>query len=248
MKTSAELKHEVAQAVLAHFKPDPNQVVGMGTGSTVNALIDALAQSNTKWAGAVATSESTQARLKAAGMPVYTLDQIDMLPIYIDGADEIDPQGCMTKGGGGALTLEKIVAAQAKQFVCVADESKLVSHLGAFPLPIEIIPAAYAPLQRRLQTFKGGQVRLRAQKPVSEQTSDRAPSTSAGAPTVQPFVTAHGLWILDVAGWTIDNPLALEKELSTWPGVVTVGVFAQQKAHVALIGTQAGVQTLKFES
>jgi ribose 5-phosphate isomerase A len=165
-------------------------------------------------------------RLKALGIPVFDSNEVESLSVYIDGADEIDPQGHMVKGGGAALTREKIVAAQSKKFVCIADESKLVGALGAFPLPVEVIPMATARVMRQFVAMGGSAVvRLK---------------------DGQPLVTDNGQHIVDVKGLTITDPVAFETEVSQWPGVVTVGVFALQKAQVCLLGTAQGVKTLAF--
>lgn len=219
-----ELKALVGQAALQYVVP--GDIVGVGTGSTVNKFIDALATIKDQIKGAVSSSEASTQRLKALGIPVFDSNEVDGLSVYIDGADEIDHQGHMVKGGGAALTREKIVAAQSKRFVCIADESKLVQALGAFPLPVEIIPMSAARLSRQFAAM-GGNATLRMKD---------------GAP----LVTDNGQHILDVRGLQITDPLAFETEVSQWPGVVTVGVFAHQKAAVCLLGTSAGVKTLKF--
>ncbi|NBX54531.1 MAG: ribose-5-phosphate isomerase RpiA [Betaproteobacteria bacterium] len=218
------LKTLVGRAALAHVVP--GQVLGVGTGSTVNKFIEALASVRETIPGAVSSSEASTQRLLALGIPVLQAHAVEGLSVYIDGADEIDGQGFMVKGGGAALTREKIVAAMAQRFVCIADESKQVQTLGAFPLPVEVIPMAAAPLVRRFAQM-GGQAALRL----------------IGG---QPLVTDNGQHILDVRGLAIDDPLAFEDRVSQWPGVVTVGVFAHQKAHVCLLGTATGVKTLTF--
>jgi len=200
--------------------------VGVGTGSTVNKFIDALATIKDQIKGAVSSSEASTQRLKALGIPVFDSNEVEGLSVYIDGADEIDHQGHMVKGGGAALTREKIVAAQSKRFVCIADESKLVQTLGSFPLPVEIIPMSAARLSRQFATM-GGTATVRLKD---------------GAP----LVTDNGQHILDVRGLQITDPLAFETQVSQWPGVVTVGVFAHQKAAVCLLGTSTGVKTLTF--
>jgi ribose 5-phosphate isomerase A len=219
-----ELKALVGQAALQYVVP--GDIVGVGTGSTVNKFIDALATIKDQIKGAVSSSEASTQRLKALGIPVFDSNEVEGLSVYIDGADEIDHQGHMVKGGGAALTREKIVAAQSKRFVCIADESKLVQALGAFPLPVEIIPMSAARLSRQFAAM-GGNATLRMKD---------------GAP----LVTDNGQHILDVRGLQITDPLAFETEVSQWPGVVTVGVFAHQKAAVCLLGTSAGVKTLTF--
>ena len=222
--TQDELKALVGQAALQYVTP--GEIVGVGTGSTVNKFIDALASIKDQIAGAVSSSEASTARLKALGIAVFEANEVGELSVYIDGADEIDAQGHMVKGGGAALTREKIVAAQSRRFVCIADESKLVKALGAFPLPVEVIPMATARLVRQFAAL-GGQARLRMKD---------------GAP----LVTDNGQHILDVTGLQIADPLAFENQVNQWPGVVTVGVFAHQKASVCLLGTPDGVKTLTF--
>ena len=222
--TQDELKTLVGQAALAYVPA--GEVVGVGTGSTVNKFIDALATLKDRIRGAVSSSEASTARLRAAGITVFEADQVDTLSVYIDGADEIDERGYMIKGGGAALTREKIVAAQSRQFICIADESKLVKTLGAFPLPVEVIPMASARLIRQFAALGGSaQVRLQGG---------------------QPLVTDNGQHIVDVTGLQITDPLRFETDVSQWPGVVTVGVFAYQKAQVCLLGTASGVKTLTF--
>lgn len=222
--TQDELKTRVGQAALA-FVP-AGEVVGVGTGSTVNKFIDALATIKDRIRGAVSSSEASTARLRAAGITVFDAQEVDTLSVYIDGADEIDGHGYMIKGGGAALTREKIVAAQSRKFICIADESKLVKTLGAFPLPVEVIPMASARIIRQFAALGGtAQVRLKEGQPV---------------------VTDNGQHLVDVKGLHITDPLRFETEVSQWPGVVTVGVFAHQKAQVCLLGTASGVKTLNF--
>ena len=222
--TQDELKTLVGQAALAYVPG--GEVVGVGTGSTVNKFIDALATIKERIRGAVSSSEASTARLRAAGITVFEAEDVDTLSVYIDGADEIDGQGYMIKGGGAALTREKIVAAQSRQFICIADESKLVKTLGAFPLPVEVIPMASARISRQFAALGGtAQVRLK---------------------DGQPLVTDNGQHIVDVKGLQITDPLRFETDVSQWPGVVTVGVFAHQKAQVCLLGTASGVKTLTF--
>ncbi|MEO0028947.1 MAG: Ribose-5-phosphate isomerase [Pseudomonadota bacterium] len=222
--TQDELKALVGQAALQYVVP--GQIVGVGTGSTVNKFIDALASMKDQIKGAVSSSEASTLRLKALGIPVFDSNEVAELAVYIDGADEINSQGHMVKGGGAALTREKIVAAQSKMFVCIADESKLVSVLGAFPLPVEVIPMATSRVIAQFAKW-GGQARVRLKDG-------------------QPLVTDNGQHIIDVTGLKIADPVAFEAEVSQWPGVVTVGVFAYQKAQVCLLGTSEGVKTLKF--
>lgn len=222
--TQDELKTLVGQAAVQYVVP--GDIVGVGTGSTVNKFIDALAAIKDRIPGAVSSSEASTTRLKALGIPVFEASEVGELAVYIDGADEIDGRGYMVKGGGAALTREKIVAAQSRRFVCIADESKLVSTLGAFPLPVEVIPMAAGRLVRQFAAL-GGQARVRLRDG-------------------KPLVTDNGQHILDVTGLTIDDPLAFESTVNQWPGVVTVGVFAHQKADVCLLGTASGVRTLTF--
>jgi len=219
-----ELKALVGQAALQYVVP--GQIVGVGTGSTVNKFIEALASMKDQIKGAVSSSEASTVRLKALGICVFDSNEVAELSVYIDGADEINGQGYMVKGGGAALTREKIVAAQSKVFVCIADESKLVSVLGSFPLPVEVIPMSSARIMAQFAQM-GGQAQVRMKDG-------------------HPLVTDNGQHIMDVKGLQITHPLAFEAEVSQWPGVVTVGVFAYQKAHVCLLGTSAGVKTLKF--
>ena len=222
--TQDELKTLVGQAALQYVVP--GEIVGVGTGSTVNKFIDALASMKDQIKGAVSSSVASTERLKALGIPVFDSNEVAELSVYIDGADEIDGQGNMVKGGGAALTREKIVAAQSKVFVCIADESKLVETLGQFPLPVEVIPMA---AKRVMQQFAamGGKAHIRLKEG-------------------QPLVTDNGQIIVDVLGLKITDPLAFESQVSQWPGVVTVGVFAHQKAKVCLLGTATGVKTLTF--
>jgi ribose 5-phosphate isomerase A len=222
--TQDELKALVGQAALKYVVP--GEIVGVGTGSTVNHFIDALASMKDQIKGAVSSSEASTVRLKALGIPVFDSNDVERLSVYIDGADEIDKQGHMVKGGGAALTREKIVAAQSQQFVCIADESKLVAALGAFPLPVEVIPMATARVIRQFAAMGGvAAVRLK---------------------NGQPLVTDNGQHIVEVKGLTITDPVAFESQVSQWPGVVTVGVFALQKAQVCLLGTSQGVKTLTY--
>ena len=223
--TQDELKTLVGQAALQYVVP--GEIVGVGTGSTVNKFIDALATMKDQIKGAVSSSEASTTRLKALGIAVFDSNDVTELSVYIDGADEIDGHGCMIKGGGAALTREKIVAAQSRRFVCIADESKQVQVLGKFPLPVEVIPMATRRLIRQFEALGGdATVRLKDGRPL---------------------VTDNGQHILDVTGLKISDPLAFESQVSQWPGVVTVGVFAHQRAQVCLLGTRDGVKTLKFQ-
>lgn len=222
--TQDELKTLVGRAALDYVVP--GEIVGVGTGSTVNKFIDALASIKDQIRGAVSSSVASTERLLALGIPVLDANAVDSLSVYIDGADEIDNQGYMVKGGGAALTREKIVAALARQFVCIADESKLVDVLGHFPLPVEVIPMATQRIVRQFEAL-GGQARVRLKDG-------------------QPLVTDNGQHLVDATGLQIRDPLQFESMVNQWPGVVTVGVFAHQKATVCLLGTASGVKTLKF--
>ncbi|MCZ8293025.1 MAG: ribose-5-phosphate isomerase RpiA [Hylemonella sp.] len=224
MLTQDELKTLVGQAALQYVVP--GEIVGVGTGSTVNKFIDALASMKGQIKGAVSSSVASTERLLALGIPVFEAGEVGELSVYIDGADEIDGRGYMIKGGGAALTREKIVAAQSRRFVCIADESKQVTVLGKFPLPVEVIPMATQRLIRQFAAL-GGTARVRMK----------------GA---EPLVTDNGQHILDVTGLQIREPLAFESEVNQWPGVVTVGVFAHQRAQVCLLGTVTGVKTLTY--
>ena len=223
--TQDELKALVARAALEHVVP--GEWVGVGTGSTVNHFIDALATMKERFAGVVSSSQASTARLLAHGIHVRDAGEVQRLPVYVDGADEIDGRGFMIKGGGAALTREKIVADLAERFVCIADASKQVAVLGKFPLPVEVIAMAAAQLARRFDAI-GGTATLRLQ---------------AGG---QPLLTDNGHPLMDVRGLQITDPLALEAEINQWPGVVTVGLFARHRASLCLLGTAAGVQTLVF--
>ncbi|MBT9456525.1 MAG: ribose-5-phosphate isomerase RpiA [Burkholderiaceae bacterium] len=218
--TQDELKALVAQAALAYVVP--GTVVGVGTGSTVDHFIDALASMKDRIVGAVSSSDRSTERLRARGINVVDASSVERLAVYIDGADEIDHDGNMIKGGGAALTREKIVADLANDFICIADASKLVPVLGRFPLPVEVIPMAATQLARRFQRI-GGQPTLR-----------------------DGVVTDNGCHILDVRGLQITDPLASEIEINQWPGVVTVGIFARHRASVCLLGTSEGVKTMRF--
>ena len=214
-----DLKRAVAQAAIAYVPDDC--VVGVGTGSTANFFIDALGGIKHKIRGAVASSEASAQRLQGHGIKVMPLNDAGTLPVYVDGADEVTRQLYMIKGGGGALTREKIVAAASKQFICVCDASKLVDVLGAFPLPIEVIPMARSYVARQLVVL-GGQPQLR-----------------------EGFTTDNGNLILDVRGLEMLNPVELETSLNHIAGVVTNGLFARRAADILLLGTADGVQTIK---
>jgi len=217
-----ELKALVGRAALDVVVP--GTVVGVGTGSTVNCFIDALATMKDRIAGAVSSSVASTQRLQAHGIPVLDANQVERVPVYIDGADEIDHQGHMVKGGGAALTREKIVADLAERFVCIADQSKLVPVMGRFPLPVEVIPMAAAQVARRFAAAYGGVATVRAG-----------------------VTTDNGNLILDVRGLQITDPLAMETEVNQWPGVVTVGIFARHRARLCLLGTPDGVKKLSFD-
>jgi ribose 5-phosphate isomerase A len=216
--TQDELKQAVARAAVEYV---PQGIIGVGTGSTANFFIDELAKVKGRFDGAVASSEATARRLAGHGIAVYELNDVGELEIYVDGADEITMHMHMIKGGGGALTREKIVAACSKQFICLADASKLVDVLGRFPLPVEVIPMARSYVARELVKL-GGEPRLR-----------------------EGFTTDNGNVILDVHGLSIMNPVALETALNQIVGVVTNGLFAQRPADVLLLGTADGVKTMR---
>jgi len=218
MMTQDELKQAVAKVAIEHVPVDC--IVGVGTGSTANFFIDELAKIKHRVRGAVASSEASAKRLQGHGIEVLSLNDAGDLPVYVDGADEITKHMHMVKGGGGALTREKIVAAASKKFVCVCDASKLVDVLGKFPLPIEVIPMARSSVARQLVKL-GGRPALR-----------------------EGFTTDNGNLILDVHGLQILNPVELESELDHIAGVVTNGLFARRPADVLLLGTPEGVRTM----
>lgn len=222
--TQDELKAQVGRAALDYVVK--GEIVGVGTGSTVNKFIDALATIKSEIRGAVSSSVASTERLRALDIPVFDSNEVEELAVYIDGADEIDGRGYMIKGGGAALTREKIVAAQSRRFVCIADSSKLVNTLGAFPLPVEVIPMS---AQRIIRQFArlGGLAQVREKDGTA-------------------LVTDNGQHIVDVTGLRITDPLGFETEVNQWPGVVTVGVFAHQRASVCLLGTSSGVRTMRF--
>jgi len=219
VKTQLELKREVAEAALRFVRP--GGVLGVGTGSTVDLFIDALAASKLGVKQAVSSSERSTAKLRAIGIEVIDLVAVDDLPVYVDGADEIDGGFCMIKGGGGALTREKILAAVAKSFVCIADASKRVEVLGRFPLPVEVIPMGRSYVARELAKM-GGKPHWR-----------------------QGVVTDNGNVILDVHGLTIADPVATEARINQIVGVVTNGLFAARGADVLLLGAADGVRELR---
>jgi ribose 5-phosphate isomerase A len=218
--TQDEMKLQVAQAAIAYVVP--GTIIGVGTGSTANFFIDELAKIKGKIEGTVASSEATAQRLKAHGIPVFDLNGVDEISVYVDGADEADGGLHLVKGGGGALTREKIVVAASKKFVCIADQSKKVGVLGQFPLPVEVIPMARSYVAREILKRFGGE-------PVYRDG----------------FVTDNGNIILDIHGLSIVDPRKLENELNSIVGVVTNGLFAVRNADVLLLGTPNGVETIK---
>ena len=222
--TQDELKQAVARAALNYVVD--GAIIGVGTGSTANFFIDELGKIKQRIKGAVASSEATAARLKSHGIAVFDLNEITNMPVYIDGADEIDASGAMIKGGGGALTREKIVASVAEKFICIADGSKLVEVMGTFPLPVEVIPMAQAVVSRALKAM-GATPILRLKEGV-------------------PYVTDNGCFIIDAAGLRITQPAILEQQINDLPGVVTNGLFARKGANVCLLGMTDGVKTMKF--
>lgn len=226
MLTQQELKLQAAAAALEIVEEvaGPDVIIGVGTGSTADLFIDGLGRFRNCLRGAVASSERSAARLTALGIPVLDLNDVEHMPIYVDGADEIDGRLHMIKGGGGAQTREKIVASVADRFICIADESKLVGQLGAFPLPVEVIPMARASVGRRLAAMGG--------RPVLREG----------------FITDNGNLILDVAGLTISDAPALELQVNNLAGVVTCGLFTRPGADIALLATQQGIRRLKRDN
>lgn len=220
--TQDELKQAVARAAIDYIEPklESDTIVGVGTGSTANFFIDYLAEIKGKFDGAVASSEGSAERLRQHGIPVYDLNVVDEVTVYVDGADEANPQLALIKGGGAALTREKIVAAVADEFVCIADGSKWVECLGAFPLPVEVIPMARSYVARELVKLGGD--------PVYREG----------------VVTDNGNVILDVYNMAIQEPKALETAINQITGVVTNGLFALRPADLLLLGTEEGVQTI----
>jgi ribose 5-phosphate isomerase A len=226
MLTQQELKLQAAAAALEIVEEvaGPDVIIGVGTGSTADLFIDGLGRFRDRLRGAVASSERSAERLTALGIPVLDLNDVEHMPIYVDGADEIDGRLHMIKGGGGAQTREKIVASVADRFICIADESKLVRQLGAFPLPVEVIPMARASVARRLAAMGG--------RPVLREG----------------FITDNGNLILDVAGLAISDAPALELQVNNLAGVVTCGLFTRPGADIALLATQQGIRRLKREN
>ena len=221
--TQDELKRAVAEAALAHIRPrlEDDSVLGIGTGSTANYFIDALADLRGQINATVASSEASAQRLKQHGIPVFDLNAVDRVDFYIDGADEANSALQLIKGGGAALTREKIVAAVAREFICIADGSKLVDTLGAFPLPVEVIPMARSHVARELVKLGGD--------PVYREG----------------VVTDNGNVILDVHNFMIPAPLEMEKRINNITGVITNGLFALRPADVLLLGRESGVETLR---
>jgi len=219
--TQDELKAAAARAAIRYVVDEG--VIGVGTGSTADFFIAELGTIRERIQGAVASSQKTAERLRQLGIPLRDLNELDELVVYVDGADEVTRELAMIKGGGGALTREKIVAAVARRFVCIADESKLVGELGKFPLPVEVVPMARAHVARELAKLGG------------------RPTLRAG------FTTDNGNVILDVAGLVIRDPAALEERLNNIVGVVTNGLFARRGADVLLLGTAAGVRTVTMD-
>lgn len=224
-----DLKRAVGRAAIEYVTP--GTIVGVGTGSTVAHFIDALGEMPERVAGAVSSSERSTAALRELGIPVLDANEVEALDVYVDGADEIDPAGYLIKGGGGALTREKIVAALASRFVCIADASKQVDVLGAYPLPVEVIPMAAAQVTRRFAAGvlgTEGDARLRRN------------------PDGTPYVTDNGQHILDVHGLRITDPLVMESAVNNWAGVVTVGIFAYQKSTLTLLAAPEGILTITY--
>ena len=222
-----QLKLAVARSALDYVID--GEIIGVGTGSTANYFIDELGKIKHRIKGAVASSEATATRLTSYGIKVFDLNEVDSIPVYIDGADEITAQGAMIKGGGGALTREKIIASASKKFICIADVSKLVDVLGRFPLPVEVIPMSHAVVARKLAKL-GGNPHLRMNKENAE-----------------PFQTDNGNLIIDVSGMSIANPAEIETRINNIVGVVTVGLFARQGASVCLLGRESGVEVMIFD-
>lgn len=214
------LKRAAAQAALQWI--EPGMILGVGTGSTVNHLIDLIGEQGLKLGAAVSSSEASSKRLRALGVPLLDANAVDRLPLYIDGADEVDPGCCLIKGGGGALTREKILADLADRFVCIVDEAKCVACLGAFPLPIEILSMAEKQISKKLEKL-GARIALR-----------------------KDFISDNGHPIIDVSGLTIKDPRELESMMNQWPGVVTVGLFAQRPADLVLIAAKMGSRPCRW--
>jgi ribose 5-phosphate isomerase A len=227
--TQDELKQWVGRAAADYVRAQVPEgaIIGVGTGSTANCFIDALAQDKARYRGAVSSSEASTARLRGHGIEVLDLNDVESLSVYVDGADEINAAGHMIKGGGGALTREKIVASVATQFVCIADASKVVDAMGRFPLPVEVVPMARAVVARRLAKLGG--------EPVLRLKADGST-----------YLTDNGNPIIDAKGLRITDAIGLEREINGWPGVVTVGLFAERGADLCLLGTEHGVQRIDY--
>lgn len=221
-----QLKLAVARSAIDYIVD--GGIIGVGTGSTANLFIDELGKNKHRILAAVASSEATAARLKSHGITVLDLNEVDAIPVYIDGADEINAQGAMIKGGGGALTREKIIASVSDKFICIADNSKLVGVLGKYPLPVEVVPMARAVVARKLAAM-GGTPHLRLNKDKNT-----------------PFLTDNGNMIIDIVGLEITRPAEMEDKINNIVGVVTVGLFARQGADVCLLGTPSGVNIMTF--
>jgi len=219
--TQDEMKRKAAEAAMAYVVED--EIVGVGTGSTVNHFIDCLADIKGKIKGAVSSSEASTKLMEERGIRVMDLNSVDYIPVYIDGADESNHQLALIKGGGGALTREKIIAGASEKFICIADESKLVEVMGKFPLPIEVIPMARSYIARKLVKLGG--------RPVWREN----------------FVTDNGNVILDVHDLQITDPVGMENDINSWAGVVTCGLFANRGADVLILGTQEGARTVMPE-
>ncbi|HEY9051861.1 MAG TPA: ribose-5-phosphate isomerase RpiA [Gammaproteobacteria bacterium] len=216
--TQDEMKRKAAEAAMQYVVMD--EIVGVGTGSTVNHFIDLLAGIKGKIKGAVSSSEASTERMKKHGIPVMDLNSVDKIPVYIDGADESNHYLHLIKGGGGALTREKIIAGASDKFVCIADETKLVDVLGKFPLPVEVIPMARSYIARKLVKLGG--------RPVWREN----------------FITDNGNVILDVHDMDIMEPIKMENEINSWAGVVTCGLFANRGADILILGTPNGAKTI----
>jgi ribose 5-phosphate isomerase A len=227
--TQDELKQLVGAAAADYVNANVPEgaVIGVGTGSTANCFIGAIAKSKSRYRGAVSSSLASTARLQSHGFKVFDLNEIESLPVYVDGADEIDATGAMIKGGGGALTREKIVASVSDVFVCVVDASKRVQVMGTFALPIEVVPMARTAIGRRATALGG--------VPIVRVQTDGLP-----------FITDNGNEIIDVKGLSITDPRALEATINAWPGVVTVGLFAGRGANLCLLGTDKGVEQIDY--
>jgi ribose 5-phosphate isomerase A len=232
-----QLKQMVGEAARDEvLKLPAGQILGVGTGSTANCFIDALAPHKDHFSGTVSSSNATTERLLKHGFKVLDPNDVNKLPAYVDGADEIDPAGHMIKGGGGALTREKIIASMANQFICICDSSKQVPILGNFALPVEVIPLAKGVVSRELEKM-GGQVTLRPAKSIRTDLN-QTPS--------EPFVTDNGGWILDVAGLKITDPINMEAQINQIAGVITVGLFAKEKANILLVSNASGVSRISL--